>query len=145
MSLLPPRFGSIHLRLLQPEPHVHLAVHRGCGGEVLLRLLALARAPIELAKAEVAVGDERTHGESFGQSDCLPVQFVGLFRIGWHVTPNDLGEDTKGLGLDCALMLVAGGDKRALGSFSRLVRSTGTLVALREPRQAAWQTPDEAC
>jgi hypothetical protein len=33
-------------------------VHRRRGGEVLMRLLALARAPVELAEAEVAVGDE---------------------------------------------------------------------------------------
>src|SRR5262245_4678823 len=38
-------------RLLQPDLHVHLAVHRRRGGEVLLRLLALARAPVELAEA----------------------------------------------------------------------------------------------
>jgi len=50
--------SQFRLRLLQPEAHVHLAVHRRGGGEVLLRLLALARAPVELAEAEVAVGDE---------------------------------------------------------------------------------------
>ena len=33
--------GPRRLRLLQPEAHVHLAVHRRRGGEVLLRLLAL--------------------------------------------------------------------------------------------------------
>jgi len=37
----------------------HLAVHRRCDREVLLRLLPLAGAPEELAQAEVAVGDER--------------------------------------------------------------------------------------
>ena len=30
---------------------------------MLRRLLALARAPIEFAEAEVAVGDQRAHGE----------------------------------------------------------------------------------
>src|SRR5262245_61805204 len=45
---------SFRLRLLQPVRHPHLAVHRRRGGEVFLRLLALARAPIELAEAEVA-------------------------------------------------------------------------------------------
>src|SRR5262249_2335644 len=60
MSLPPPRFGSIYLclRLLQPVRHPHLAVHRRRGGEMLLRVLTLARAPGELAEAEVAVGDE---------------------------------------------------------------------------------------
>src|SRR2546422_10622603 len=57
------RLSHLRLRLLQPEPHVHLAVHRRRGGEVLLRLLTLAGAPVELAKAEVAVGDERAHAD----------------------------------------------------------------------------------
>ena len=46
---------------------VHLAVHRRSDGEVLLRLLALTRAPVELAEPEVAVGDERTHAELVGE------------------------------------------------------------------------------
>src|SRR5262249_3596283 len=49
------------LCLLQPVRHPHLAVHRRRGGEMLLRLLTLARAPVELAEAEVAVGDEGAH------------------------------------------------------------------------------------
>mgnify|MGYP003694201217 CR=1 FL=1 len=47
---------QFRLRLLSQNRHPHLAVHRRRGGEVLLRLLALARAPVELAEAEVAVG-----------------------------------------------------------------------------------------
>src|SRR5690242_17814461 len=58
--------SQLRLRLLQPEPHVHLAVHRRRGGQVLPRLLALARAPVELTEAEVAVGDERAHAK-FGR------------------------------------------------------------------------------
>src|SRR5262249_40050818 len=49
------------LRLLQPVRHPHLAVYRRGGGEMLLRLFALARAPVELAEAEVAVGDFGSH------------------------------------------------------------------------------------
>ena len=48
---------QLRLRLLQIEPHVHLAVHRRRDGEVLLRLLTLARAPVELAEAEMAVAE----------------------------------------------------------------------------------------
>src|SRR5262245_5616977 len=58
MNLSSRQLFHLRLRLLQPERHLHLAVHRRRGGEVLLRLLALARAPVELAEAEVAVGDE---------------------------------------------------------------------------------------
>src|SRR5215831_11987636 len=58
LRVLSPELRHLRLRLLQPVRHPHLAVHRRRGGEVLLRLLALDRAPVELAKAEVAVGDE---------------------------------------------------------------------------------------
>src|SRR6185503_14621164 len=50
-------------RALQPVRHPHLAVHRRRGGEVLLRLFSLAGALVELAEAEVAVGDEGAHTE----------------------------------------------------------------------------------
>jgi hypothetical protein len=52
------KLPDLCLRLLQPEPHVHLAVHRRREGEVLAGLFLIARAPGELAEAEVAVGDE---------------------------------------------------------------------------------------
>src|SRR5437899_7720207 len=55
--------------LLQPETHVHLAVHRRRGGEVLVGLFPLAPVPIELAEAEVAVGDEGAHAESTREAD----------------------------------------------------------------------------
>lgn len=42
--------------LLQPEAHVYLAEHRRGGGEVLSGLLALARASVQLAEVEMAVG-----------------------------------------------------------------------------------------
>jgi hypothetical protein len=47
------QFLDLRLRLLQPEPHAHVAVHRRGGGEVLVRLLAVARAPVQLAEAQV--------------------------------------------------------------------------------------------
>src|SRR5262249_2697764 len=44
--------------------------------EVLTRLIALAGAPVELAEAEVAVGDERTHPEVVRERRRLAVHFV---------------------------------------------------------------------
>ena len=38
-----------------------ISVHRCRSGQVLVRLLVLARAPVELAKAEMAVSDEGAH------------------------------------------------------------------------------------
>ena len=76
-SAAPVEAPHLRLGLLQPEPHVHLAVHRRRGGEVLLRLLALARAPVELAEAEVAVGDEGAHPELLGERERVTVVAVG--------------------------------------------------------------------
>src|SRR5437773_1617638 len=65
------QFLHLRRRLLQPESHVHLAVHCGGGTEVLLHLLALACAPVELAETKVAVGDERAHAELSGELNSL--------------------------------------------------------------------------
>src|SRR5262245_24002704 len=80
-----------HLRLrpLQPIRHSHVAVQGRRRGEVLLRLLALARAAVELAEAEVAVGDERAHAAWLGECERLAV--VGLAALG--IEPVGMGRD----------------------------------------------------
>jgi hypothetical protein len=55
------------LGLLQPEPHVHLAAHGGRRRDVLLRLLESPRAPVELAEAQMAVGDKGPHAALLGE------------------------------------------------------------------------------
>src|SRR5262249_13799033 len=78
---------ELRLRLLQPVRHPHLAVHRRRGGQVLLRLLALARARVELAEAQVAVGDFGAHLE-------LRCQCSSFFKTGvggsWILLAQDL-------------------------------------------------------
>jgi hypothetical protein len=76
------QLGHRPLRLLQPEPHVHLAVHRRGGGEVLVGLLALARAPVQLAEAEVAVGDEGAHAEFVRDAERLAIARLEVSRSG---------------------------------------------------------------
>src|SRR5262250_3001149 len=83
------RIPHLRLRLLQPVRHVHLAVHRCRGGEVLLCFVALARASIELAQAEVAVGDEGAHAARLGEGQRLAV--VGLAALG--IEPVGVGRD----------------------------------------------------
>src|SRR5258705_6108094 len=61
------------LRLLQPVRHVHLAVHRRRSGEMLARVIPLVCSPVELAEAEVAVGDERPHADLIGERDGVTV------------------------------------------------------------------------
>src|SRR5215831_21163529 len=55
--------SQLRLRLLKPVRHAHLAVHRRRCGEVLVALLAIARAREQLPEAEVAVGDERPYAQ----------------------------------------------------------------------------------
>ena len=56
---------------------------------MLLRLLTFARAPVERAAAEVAVGDEGAHAGWLGERQCLAV--VGLAALG--VEPVGMGRD----------------------------------------------------
>src|SRR5262249_22608340 len=42
------QFFHLRLRLLQPIRHTRFSVHRRRGGDVLLRLVALARAPVDI-------------------------------------------------------------------------------------------------
>src|SRR5262245_52817816 len=70
------RFPHCRLRLLEIEPHVHLAVHRRRGGEVVAGLLRIARPAVDLAETEMAVDDEGPHAELGGERQRLTV--VGL-------------------------------------------------------------------
>ena len=56
---------------------------------MLAGLLALARAPVELAEAEVAVGDEGAHAARLGERQRLAV--VGLAALG--IEPVGMGRD----------------------------------------------------
>jgi hypothetical protein len=50
-------------------------------GEMLPGLLALVRAAVDLAEAEVAVGDEGAHPETHGELEGLPIMFLGRPRV----------------------------------------------------------------
>ena len=58
---------------------------------MLAGLLALARAPVELAEAEVAVGDERAHAQRLGEGQGLAIVGLGA-----------LGVEAVGMGRDVA-------------------------------------------
>src|SRR5262249_10166533 len=64
-----------------------------------LRPLALARAPVELAEAEVAVGDERTHTSLFGKSLRIVVVVFGRFQIRWVLKYCDFRDEAQRMGL----------------------------------------------
>jgi hypothetical protein len=54
--------------------------HRRCSGEVLVGLLALVHAPVELAEAEVAVGDEGAHAERLGERERVTIAAGRVLR-----------------------------------------------------------------
>ena len=66
---------------------------------MLARLLPLAGAPVELAEAEVAVGDERAHAQLLGQGQGLAIvrlRGVGLDAVGMG---RDVAEQSQELAL----------------------------------------------
>src|SRR6266508_2529632 len=93
---------------LQPVRHAHLAVHRRRGGEVLLRLLALARAPVELAEAEVAVGDERAHAELGGEGQGGAVVCFGRCYVDTVTMRSNLAKKAERPGLRAAVTAFTG-------------------------------------
>src|SRR5215813_3524821 len=64
--------GALRFHLSEPEAHVHLAVHRPCGGEVL--------ALLEPSQTAVAVSREGAHAEVIRQGERLEV--VVFRRVG---------------------------------------------------------------
>ncbi len=72
---------------------------------MLLRLLALARAPVELAEAEVAVGDERAHAAGLGEGQRLLVVVLDAAGDERGMEPGDLGQDPTRPG-DVAFLFV---------------------------------------
>src|SRR5262245_30202708 len=120
----------LSLRLLQPVRHPHLAVHRRRGGQVLLRLRALARATVELAKAEVAVGDEGAHSEFLGQRGGLAVARLGLIGIGWIAARGDLAEEVQRPDLVSSFGPLAGEGEAPLARRDRVVGPGGNEIRL---------------
>jgi hypothetical protein len=120
------------LRLLQPEAHAHLAVHRRRGDEVLLRLRALACTSIELAQAEVAVRDERAHAARLGESQRLAV--VGLAALAVEAVGMgcDVSEQVPRMGREAGLT------RRGLERWSPRRRASSSRPRRRAARPSEW-------
>ena len=73
---------------------------------MFLRLLVIARAPVELAEAKVAVGDERVHLQLLGERERVTVVAVSVLR--GIVAGGDLAEEPEGPRLVAALTALAG-------------------------------------
>src|SRR5215468_1219992 len=96
----------LRFRLLQPKAHVHLAEHRRSGSEVLLRLLVHTRAPVELAEAQVAVGEEWPHAEFVGERHGLTIVTFGLLRVRRIGMGRNLATEVERPGLPTTLTAV---------------------------------------
>src|ERR1700675_3774348 len=121
---------KLPLHLFEPEAHVHLAVHRCCGSEVLPRLIAPARAPVELPKAEMAVGDEGAHAARLGQRQRLAVVDLAAFGI-----------EPVGMGRDIAKQMQAKDREPGVTrrGFARAVAQAPRLVEPAEQETGAPQ------
>jgi hypothetical protein len=62
-------------------------------------LLPPARALVELAKPEVAVGNEGTHAELVGEDEPLVILAFGLHSLGGIAVRSDVTEEPEGIGL----------------------------------------------
>ena len=66
-------------------------------------LRVVARAAVELAEAEVAVGDERAHAELGGECEGLAVVALGPLDLERIATGDDLTEQMEHPGLEASL------------------------------------------
>src|SRR5581483_8927605 len=76
--------------LLEPEGHLHHAVHRGGRPKLALRLTAVADLLIQRAEAEMAVRHERAHPWFVGQQPGIAGVHFGLLYRGWAGLRDDV-------------------------------------------------------
>jgi hypothetical protein len=68
-----------------PVRHTHFVVEGRRGREMASRLLTLACVSVELAEAEVAVGDEGAHAKFLGSGPCALVVPVRPFNVAHRI------------------------------------------------------------
>jgi hypothetical protein len=121
---------QLRFRLFQPVRHTQVAVHRRCRRDMLLRPLARAGAPRDMAKTEVTMGDEGLHAEPLRQRQCLTVMSLAA-----------LGIELIGVGCDVAKQVQRMGGEPGLGraEFECAVGETSRLVAPAQQQRGARQ------
>jgi hypothetical protein len=103
---------------------------------VLLRLHVAAGATLQLAEAEVAVGQERAHAELGGQGDRGPVVGVGRRPVAIALLGRHLAQEAEGRRLVAALAALADELQGAVGSGAGVVELAGEEVRLAELQDA---------
>jgi hypothetical protein len=133
IGVLWPSGQSIRFRhyLIQPEGHVHLAVH--CGDrDVLVSLRAPASAPVELGEAEVAMRDEGTHAKVGRAAQGFAIERVGTFACVRAAVRDNVTEQSKDPRLVAPLALLSRESQGLFGDAAGLVEATGETVAFGE-------------
>jgi hypothetical protein len=85
-------------------------------------VLRFPNAAVELAQAEVAVGDEGAHAVQLGDCQSLPIVSSAAFGIEPVGMARDVAAQVQGMGRAAGLAL--GGFNRAIAQALRLVESS---------------------
>src|SRR5256885_2566929 len=92
--------------------HAHLAIHRGRDGQVVLAWHSIARVAIELAEAEVAVGDEGAHPEFVRQGEGAAVRVACALDVHGLSADGDIAKQPVHVGEMPALLVSLGQRER---------------------------------
>ena len=108
-----------------------------------MRLFTTARAPIESAEAEVAVGDEGPHPELLGERERVTVVAVRVLR--GIAAGGDLAEEAEGPRFVGALTALASKDLSSPCDFERILepaeQETGATQRMVRPAAMADESP----
>src|SRR5262245_13617804 len=104
---------SSHLRqgclgLRQPEAHVHGAVEVDSSRQFGTGLFSQIYLRIQGARAEVAVGHERTHAKFFGQDEGLTVVAFGMLALRRLAPRRHLAQKSQGIRLVAPFLVSTG-------------------------------------
>src|SRR5262245_10732182 len=129
--------SCVHLRqrylgLREPQGHPHGTVQVDGSGQGSAGLLPLAGGGIQRAQAAVAVGQERTHAQLFGQRYSLLIGGHGGFDLQGSALRSDLAEQPQGPRLMALMMAVTGACQGALGQLVRVLQAAGQEICFTE-------------
>src|SRR5882724_6470316 len=119
-----------HLRLGEPERHLHRLVHLDGCRELSAGRLPLAGRAIQRAQTEMAVGHEWAHAEFLGQGEGLPVVIFGRLDLWGGLMGGDLPEEPQGPRLVSPLLMVTGEGEGTPSALDRLLHAAGHQIGL---------------
>src|SRR5215470_139953 len=125
--------AHLRFRMVKPEAHLHLAVHRRRRRQMLSGLLVPAGRSKELAQVEMDVGDEGAHLELGSQGQGLPVVAFRRLDVRWVSAEGDFAEQVEGPSLVAALPMAPGQGHALLCTVQRFVETSFEQVRLAEP------------